>query len=184
MADDQWLDQDLAGEPPDLTGAEQDALRHAEWHLRNLRKVRSEKIQLEHMYRSEFERLGEAYEARMASLTERERAIEEPLRQLMARLREADPTRKSVRLVWGALKSREVPAAVVVEADDVALTWAKHFAPAYVTVKTTETIDRSKLAKDVVVTPDGRPTIDGEIVPGLAVRPGRVAVTIDTLEAQ
>lgn len=108
-------DYDVAGwdeepnyeeEPIDLDPAEVDALDRANWHLREIARIRREKAQLTASFDAEIRRIKIRLDARTAILDREEAWHLRPVIGLHRALRAADPKRTSITLACGTLKSK------------------------------------------------------------------------------
>ena len=104
----QDLDEYLAGPDPDYTAppeAPQDA-DEVDQRLRRLAKVRAEMAQIGEHARAQIERINEWHARRVEVLAGRERWLAEGLEMWHRAVLADDPSRKTISLPCGTLKSR------------------------------------------------------------------------------
>lgn len=192
---EQDLDVFLMGDEPDYDQdpeAPQDADR-ADEQLRRLAKVRAEMAQIGEHARAQIDRINEWHARRVEVLAGKERWLEEGLEMWHRAVLSDDPSRKTISLPCGTLKSRKQPD--VWEFDDEAfIAWATEHAPGLVRIpEPRPAVDKKavKVALDDNVQDVGSVvwrTIDEatgevfeEVVPGVTVtvRPPSFSVVTD-----
>jgi Bacteriophage Mu Gam like protein len=167
-------DDDNLDEPADQIRG--DDLTKADWHLRAIIRAEDNFARDRAVFDAEILRLTdrlEYLEVRTAKLIEWH---ETPLRQLHAALLAEDPTRKTIELPHGTLRSR-TPATprYIIESRDRFVEWALVNAPDVLTA--TWKVDSATIRNDprfiptrFELEPDERVqlvTVDGEVVPGV-----------------
>ncbi len=166
---EQDLDEYLAGPDPDYdTDPEppQDA-DEADRRLRRLAKVRAEMAQIGDHAQAQIERINEWHARRVEVLANRERWLADGLEMWHRAVLADDPTRKTISLPCGTLKSR-VQQPVWEFDDEIFTCWAEDHAPSLLRVRSS--IDKAAAKQEIVVLDDGRYiTGTGEVVPGVSV---------------
>ena len=186
---EQDLDEFLMGDEPDYDQAPeapQDADR-ADEQLRRLAKVRAEMAQIAEHARAQIERINEWHARRVEVLAGKERWLEEGLEMWHRAVLADDPSRKSISLPCGTLKSRVQPPAWEFD-DAVFLEWAEVHAPELVRVPEPKPAVDKAAAKKALIPPatdhdDVVVTADGELVPGVTVHVRGPSFTVVTEQA-
>ena len=182
---EQDLDEFLAGPEPDFDDevAPPADADEADRRLRRLAKVRAEMAQIGEHAQAQIERINEWHERRVEVLAKRAAWLEEGLEMWHRAVLAEDPSRKSISLPCGTLKSRAQQPAWEFD-EEVFCAWAKENAPDLVRVRLS--IDRSAAKQEIVVLDDGRYiTGTGEVVPGVTVtvRPPSFSIVTEEVEA-
>jgi len=185
---EQDLDEFLAGPEPDFdteVAPPADA-DEADRRLRRLAKVRAEMVQIGEHAQAQIERINEWHARRVEVLAKRERWLEEGLEMWHRAVLADDPSRKTISLPCGTLKSRvQQP---VWEFDDEAfIAWAREHAPELVRVPEPKPhVDKAAAKKTLRFEeqPGFDPTVftaEGEVVPGVTVqiRPPSFAIVTE-----
>lgn len=152
----------------------------ASWALRKLAHIRARKASNELIAEAERDRINAWLTAVNHPLDTDEQFFEGLLADYGRMQRDAEG-RKTVSLPYGEIKTRETKAKVIVTDADTVLAWAKTAHPEI--VKVTERVGLTELAKAVVN--DNLTAVDpatGEVVPGTAITPAHVTVTVATQE--
>lgn len=183
---EQDLDEFLAGPEPDYDQAPeppQDA-DDADRRLRRLAKARAEMAQIGEHAQAQIERINEWHARRVEVLAKRALWLEEGLEMWHRAVLADDPTRKSISLPCGTLKSRVQQPAWEFD-DEVFLPWAEVHAPELVKVQVRSSVDRNAAKHAIVVLDDGRHIVSGtgEVVPGVTVTVRPPSFTVVTDEA-
>lgn len=169
---EQDLDEFLMGDEPDFdteVAPPADA-DEADRRLRRLAKVRAEIAEVEAEAARYIERVNEWAESRYQVLHGKARWLEEGLEMWHRAVLADDPSRKSISLPCGTLKSRAQQPVWSFD-DDVFLPWAEVHAPELVKVQVRSSVDRNAAKHAIVVLDDGRYIVSGtgEVVPGVTV---------------
>lgn len=178
---EQDLDEYLAGPDPDYdTDPEppQDA-DEADRRLRRLAKVRAEMAQIGDHAQAQIERINEWHARRVEVLANRERWLAEGLEMWHRAVLADDPTRKTISLPCGTLKSR-VQQPVWDFDDETFIAWALEQDYATPLVRVPEpkpAVDKAAAKKALITQIEGaapgepRPAVtpEGEVVPGVTV---------------
>lgn len=171
---EQDLDEYLMGDEPDFDGPPeppQDADR-ADEQLRRLAKVRAEMAQIGAHAQAQIERINEWHARRVEVLAGRERWLAEGLEMWHRAVLADDPSRKTISLPCGTLKSRSQQP--VWEFDDEAfIAWASEHAPELVRIPEPKpAVDKNAAKKALFALPEGGGEViteAGEVVPGAEV---------------
>lgn len=145
---EQDLDEFLAGPEPDFdteVAPPADA-DEADRRLRRLAKVRVEMAQIGEHAQAQIERINEWHARRVEVLAKRERWLEEGLEMWHRAVLAEDPSRKSISLPCGTLKSRVQQPQWVFD-DEVFIAWASEHAPGLVRVPEPKPAVDKKAAK-------------------------------------
>ena len=173
---EQDLDEFMMGDEPDFDAppeAPQDAER-ADEQLRRLAKVRAEMAQIGEHARAQIERIDEWHARRVEVLAGRERWLVEGLEMWHRAVLAEDPSRKSISLPCGTLKSRVQQPEWVFD-DEVFIAWASEHVPSLVRVPEPKpAVDRNAAKKALLTVEVGEGahsilTAEGEVVPGVTV---------------
>ena len=173
---EQDLDEFLMGDEPDWDSppeAPQDADR-ADEQLRRLVKVRAEMAQIGHHAQAQIERIREWHARRVEVLANRERWLAEGLEMWHRAVLAEDPTRKTISLPCGTLKSRAQQPEWVFD-DEAFIAWASEHAPSLVRVPEPKpAVDKAAAKKALLTVEVGEGvhsilTEEGEVVPGVMV---------------
>jgi phage host-nuclease inhibitor protein Gam len=152
----------------------------AEWACAKVAAVDAELARLDQQYEEWLERLNDWRNAAVKPLQQRREFFAGHLADYLRRLREADPRTKSLSLPSGKVSSRITPARPVVVDEAAVIAWV-HASDHAELVKVAEFIRLSELRKFVVV--DGEKVVDpstGDVLPGVAVEPEHLNVTVTT----
>ena len=182
----QDLDEYLAGPDPDYTAppeAPQDA-DQADKRLRRLAKIRAAIARDEEHAASQIEQISAWLDARLSVHRKAERWEQEGLEMWHRAVLAGDPSRKTISLPCGTLKSRVQQPAWEFD-DAVFLPWAEVHAPELVKVQVRSSVDRNAAKHAIVVLDDGRHIVSGtgEVVPGVTVTVRPPSFTVVTDEA-
>ena len=173
---EQDLDEFMMGDEPDFDAppeAPQDAER-ADMQLRRLAKVRAEMAQIGEHARAQIARIDEWHARRVEVLANRERWLVEGLEMWHRAVLADDPSRKSISLPCGTLKSRVQQPEWLFD-DEVFIAWAREHAPSLVRVPEPKpAVDRNAAKKALLTVEVGEGahsilTEEGEVVPGVTV---------------
>ena len=173
---EQDLDEFLMGDEPDWDSppeAPRDADR-ADEQLRRLVKVRAEMAQIGHHAQAQIERIREWHARRVEVLANRERWLAEGLEMWHRAVLAEDPTRKTISLPCGTLKSRAQQPEWVFD-DEAFIAWASEHAPSLVRVPEPKpAVDKAAAKKALLTVEVGEGvhsilTEEGEVVPGVMV---------------
>lgn len=187
---EQDLDEFMMGDEPDYEAppeAPQDAER-ADMQLRRLAKVRAEMAQIGEHARAQIARIDEWHARRVEVLANRARWIEEGLEMWHRAVLADDPSRKSISLPCGTLKSRVQQPEWVFD-DEVFIAWAREHAPSLVRVPEPKpAVDRNAAKKALLTVEVGEGahsilTEEGEVVPGVTVTVRGPSFSVVTEEA-
>lgn len=189
---EQDLDEFLAGPEPDFdteVAPPADA-DEADRRLRRLAKVRVEMAQIGEHAQAQIERINEWHARRVEVLAKRERWLEEGLEMWHRAVLAEDPSRKSISLPCGTLKSR-VQQPVWEFDDDLFIAWAldEQHAPELVRVPEPKPqVDKVAAKKALIPATSGdcaevpAVTEGGEVVPGVTVTVRPPSFTVVTEE--
>lgn len=188
---EQDLDEFMMGDEPDFDAppeAPQDAER-ADMQLRRLAKVRAEMAQIGEHARAQIARIDEWHARRVEVLANRERWLVEGLEMWHRAVLADDPSRKSISLPCGTLKSR-VQQPLWVFDDEVFIAWASEHVPSLVRVPEPKpAVDRNAAKKALLTVEVGEGahsilTEEGEVVPGVTVtvRPPSFSVVTEEVD--
>lgn len=188
---EQDLDEYLAGDEPDYTAdveAPQDA-DEVDRRLRRLAKVRAEMAQIGEHAQAQIVRINEWHARRVEVLAGKERWLEEGLEMWHRAVLSEDPSRKTISLPCGTLKSR-VQQPVWEFDDDEFIAWAQEHAPDLVRIPEPKPqVDKAAAKKALTPAPnvstlDGQAalTSEGELVPGVTVSVRPPSFTVVTEE--
>lgn len=174
------------GEPHQLDPtSEADALDQATRHLWHIRQLRGEYNRIADVYDRELARINERRDIRLQGLAAEIEWWEAPLRQLHARLLEANPKRKSVHLPYGELRSR-TPTKPVYRVTDIDqfIVWAEGHAAELVTRKTWVDVDRRRISATLTATESGTAVHPetGEVVPGVTAQLPTTSYWVTTID--
>lgn len=171
---EQDLNEFMMGDEPDFDAPPeppQDAER-ADMQLRRLAKVRAEMAQIGEHARAQIARIDEWHARRVEVLANRERWLVEGLEMWHRAVLADDPSRKSISLPCGTLKSR-VQQPVWEFDDEVFIAWAVEHAPSLVRIPEPKPqVDKAAAKKELIADAAGLDlvvTSDGEMVPGVTV---------------
>ena len=168
---EQDLAEFLAGPDPDYDAdpePPQDA-DEANRRLRRLARIRADIAQVEETAARQIDQINAWAERRYEVLHGRARWEQEGLEMWHRAVLADDPSRKTISLPCGTLKSRVQQPEWVFD-DEVFLPWAEVHAPELVKVQVRSSIDRNAAKHAIVVLDDGRYiTGTGEVVPGVTV---------------
>lgn len=188
---EQDLDEFLAGPDPDYDQAPeppQDA-DDADRRLRRLAKVRAEMAQIGEHAQAQIERINEWHARRVEVLAKRALWLEEGLEMWHRAVLADDPTRKSISLPCGTLKSRVQQPAWEFD-DETFIAWASEHAPELVRIPEPKPqVDKTAAKKALgFLAKEGSSngiavTDDGEVVPGVTVTVRPPSFTVVTDEA-
>ncbi len=166
---EQDLDEYLAGPDPDYDQdpeAPQDA-DEANRRLRRLARIRADIAQVEETAARQIEQVNAWAERRYEVLHNRARWEQDGLEMWHRAVLADDPSRKTISLPCGTLKSR-VQQPVWEFDDEIFTCWAEDHAPSLLRVRSS--IDKAAAKQEIVVLDDGRYiTGTGEVVPGVSV---------------
>lgn len=186
---EQDLDEYMMGDEPDWDAppeAPQDADR-ADEQLRRLAKVRAEMAQIGDHARAQIERINEWHARRVEVLAGRERWLAEGLEMWHRAVLADDPSRKTISLPCGTLKSRVQPPVWEFD-DEVFIAWAADNHDELLRRPEPKvSVDKAAAKKALIVPEPGDwltaapVTADGEIPPGVSVtvRPPSFTVTTE-----
>lgn len=96
---------DYSSEPPDLPAVELEALGLANWHMREIDRIRRQKTELVSLFAAELARLKIRLEDRLSVLTGEERWHSIPVLNLHRALLAKDAKRKTITLASGTMKA-------------------------------------------------------------------------------
>lgn len=187
---EQDLDEFMMGDEPDFDAppeAPQDAER-ADMQLRRLAKVRAEMAQIGEHARAQIARIDEWHARRVEVLANRERWLVEGLEMWHRAVLADDPSRKSISLPCGTLKSRVQQPEWVFD-DEVFIAWAREHVPSLVRVPEPKpAVDRNAAKKALLTVEVGEGahsilTEEGEVVPGVTVTVRGPSFSVVTEEA-
>ena len=187
---EQDLDEFMMGDEPDFDAppeAPQDAER-ADMQLRRLAKVRAEMAQIGEHARAQIARIDEWHARRVEVLANRERWLVEGLEMWHRAVLADDPSRKSISLPCGTLKSRVQQPEWLFD-DEVFIAWAREHAPSLVRVPEPKpAVDRNAAKKALLTVEVGEGahsilTEEGEVVPGVTVTGRGPSFSVVTEEA-
>lgn len=185
---EQDLAEFLAGPDPDYTAdpePPQDA-DEANRRLRRLARIRADIAQVEETAARQIDQINEWAESRYQVLHGKARWLEEGLEMWHRAVLADDPSRKSISLPCGTLKSRAQQPEWSFD-DEVFLPWAEVHAPELVKVQVRSSVDRNAAKHAIVVLDDGRHIVSGtgEVVPGVTVtvRPPSFSVVTEEVDA-
>lgn len=179
----QDLDEYMMGDEPDWDAepeAPQDADR-ADEQLRRLAKVRAEMAQIGDHARAKIDRINEWHARRVEVLANRERWLAEGLEMWHRAVLADDPSRKTISLPCGTLKSR-VQQPVWEFDDETFIAWAAEHEPGLVRIPEPKPAVDRNAAKKALVVANGTVLSDGgEVVPGVtvSVRPPSFSVVTE-----
>lgn len=142
----------------------------ADRRLRLLAKVRREIAEVERHAADEIDRVNAWAESRYSVLHGRAQWLTDGLEMWHRAVLSEDPSRKSISLPCGTLKSRAQQPEWAFD-DEVFLPWAEVHAPELVKVQVRSSVDRNAAKHAIVVLDDGRHIVSGtgEVVPGVTV---------------
>lgn len=174
------LEQDLDeyGDDPDF-GADPTPPQNAEqasWQLRRLAKVRAQMAEIERVAQADIDRAEAWKSARLEALRKDERFWADGLEMWHRAVLSEDPSRKTISLPCGTLKSRAQQPVWEFD-DETFIAWASEHAPELVRIPEPKpAIDRNAAKKALtpapnVATLDGQAVLtpEGELVPGVSV---------------
>lgn len=189
----QDLDEYLAGPDPDYTAppeAPQDA-DQADKRLRRLAKIRAAIARDEEHAASQIEQISAWLDARLSVHRKAERWEQEGLEMWHRAVLAGDPSRKTISLPCGTLKSRTQPAVWEFD-DEVFIAWAADNHDELLRRPEPKvSVDRNAAKKALIVPEPGDwltaapVTADGEIPPGVVVtvRPPSFTVVTEEVDA-
>ena len=168
---EQDLGEFLAGPDPDYDRDPEpprDA-DEANTRLRRLARIRADIAKVEDQARTQIDQINAWAERRYEVLHNRARWEQDGLEMWHRAVLADDPTRKTISLPCGTLKSRVQPPAWDFD-DETFLAWASEHAPELVRIPEPKPqVDRNAAKKALAVTGDSAVTADGEVVPGVTV---------------
>lgn len=120
---------DYTSEPVDIDPTEAQALSLANWHLREIGRLRAQRDELVAHFQAEANRLQMRLQARLDTLARAEEWHARPVRNLHAALRASDPKRATITLAHGTLRSKKGQPEWEYTDTDAFIAWAREHYP-------------------------------------------------------
>jgi hypothetical protein len=177
---------------PTIELADPDGAARANWHLRHLDRIERLRLEARRAFDAELDRIERRREEVDAVYERRAEWHRRPVRDWHRAILAADPTRKTITLAYGELRSRTPQKPAVHVADrDAFIGWARDHAPALLAI--TYSPDRKAIEAAIgsSLAAAGSPmqgesvpivTGDGEIVPGVVHSLGDTSFSIRLAE--
>lgn len=177
LYDDEPISYDVEPEP--IHGTDVAALDRADWHVRQIARLRAEQESARELFQLEIRRLTDRLEHRLSVLKRQEEWHKAPVEALHRALLAEDPkNNKTKHLRHGKLLARSVSEQVHIEDRDAVKEWALTAHPDLCPPKDPLVTELRRVVK----IHDGK-AIDpatGEVIPGTRVEPARVSFWINT----